>query len=715
MIVTSDKGTTDIIPLEIIIDDGVDNDDWVGNNQYYIYSINYYNPNPEIVSDILIKNTLPSEVNFIDASPGFNNKDNWVKWFIDEIPSKSGGHLWINVSVDESLDKIIEVVNNIEISINDTFENSTYITTLVGNPEPIIVIKNDDIDGYKITDCANCLINYTIQIENPNIVPVTGIWITDNFPEELNCLDASKDFFVDYDDGWIDWYIESIGPSESLSLWLKTSIKPSVESGEWIVNKVFVDSIETEENKSTSTPLIYKSAKIITFSQWFYKDWNSLFLGDTSVKDNDYSIENIFESVWGDIQIIFEKSSGKNYVKDETGNTLSIIDPKEIYLVKMKNETVFFIGNDPHENRPPVAILNGPFYGKAEKKISLNASQSYDPDADLYDEISGFRWDYLNNGTYSEWFDTPISKFSYDKNGTFIVKLQVKDKFGLNDTDTSKVFIGNQLPIADSGGPYNGFPDEDIAFNASASIDPDGKITGYKWDFDGDGTYDTEWLNNSNIKHIYQTEGEYTAELLIKDNHGETDSSKTEVKIITLNNPPSEPEVDGPDNGTIDKEYTFRFVSIDGDGDDIRYFIEWGDGTEKETDYISSGEEVEFSHSYDSYRSYYIRVNSEDVKGAPSPPTSHKISILPLSEDESETNNKNEESKSGFPIWVIIIFVIFAVAIILGIILIKKKGIKIPRIKKSKKDNQTLDAKDGEILEDESWDTKDAEPIETWE
>jgi lysophospholipase L1-like esterase len=62
----------------------------------------------------------------------------------------------------------------------------------------------------------------------------------------------------------------------------------------------------------------------------------------------------------------------------------------------------------------------------------------------------------------------------------------------------------SSAPIASAGGPYAGDVGEAIPLSASASLDPDGSITSYEWDFDGNGTYD-QTTPTPLTEHTYDT------------------------------------------------------------------------------------------------------------------------------------------------------------------------------------------------------------------
>jgi len=70
-----------------------------------------------------------------------------------------------------------------------------------------------------------------------------------------------------------------------------------------------------------------------------------------------------------------------------------------------------------------------------------------------------------------------------------------------------------------------------IIFNATASYDPDGFITNYKWDFgDGNITSTTEKI----ITHSYPLKGDYVVNLTITDNSSTTNSTTRYVQVVLI-------------------------------------------------------------------------------------------------------------------------------------------------------------------------------------
>jgi hypothetical protein len=75
--------------------------------------------------------------------------------------------------------------------------------------------------------------------------------------------------------------------------------------------------------------------------------------------------------------------------------------------------------------------------------------------------------------------------------------------------------------VADAGGPYRGVINEAVSFNGSGSSDPDGTVTGYRWDFDNDGITDSF---SRNPEYTYTGEGRYSVRLTVRGQSGIEDS-----------------------------------------------------------------------------------------------------------------------------------------------------------------------------------------------
>jgi hypothetical protein len=90
--------------------------------------------------------------------------------------------------------------------------------------------------------------------------------------------------------------------------------------------------------------------------------------------------------------------------------------------------------------------------------------------------------------------------------------------------------------------------------------------------------------------------------------------SITKSLVVPNENAPAAPEINGPSNGSPGEEIQYTFVTTDPNGDDVYYYIEWGDGSN--SGWIGpygSGVEVTESHSWDSQGSYTISAKAKDT------------------------------------------------------------------------------------------------------
>jgi hypothetical protein len=86
------------------------------------------------------------------------------------------------------------------------------------------------------------------------------------------------------------------------------------------------------------------------------------------------------------------------------------------------------------------------------------------------------------------------------------------------------------------------------------------------------------------------------------------------------NIPPNEPLIEGKIKGKVGVEYSYNFSTDDLDGDDVFYWIDWGDGTPV-VEWIgpyASGEVVIVKHTFATKSTYTISAKAKDVIGAES-------------------------------------------------------------------------------------------------
>jgi PKD repeat protein len=186
-------------------------------------------------------------------------------------------------------------------------------------------------------------------------------------------------------------------------------------------------------------------------------------------------------------------------------------------------------------SQPPVADLQADVTsGDKPVVVTLDAGGSMDPDGDIVD----YEWDFDGDNVFNESSngediargETPAT-VTYVAVGEYDATVRVTDDDGGKDTAIVHISVTNAAPNAvlqiatpDGNVPFT------TSFSAESSTDVGGTITDYEWDFDGDGLYneagteeETAHGNSAPADIPYDTPGEFTVSLRVKDDDNATD------------------------------------------------------------------------------------------------------------------------------------------------------------------------------------------------
>ena len=140
----------------------------------------------------------------------------------------------------------------------------------------------------------------------------------------------------------------------------------------------------------------------------------------------------------------------------------------------------------------------------------------------------------------------------------------------------------NIPPVANITGPRIGYVNQSLIFSAHYSYDPDGIIIGYRWDFENDGLFDTDWTEEILITHSFSNPRNYTIKLQVIDEDESTGVTSLIVTIIRLHPPLQLPiaQANGPYQAYTNQTITFYSNdSYDPDGIIVNYTWDFGDKT----------------------------------------------------------------------------------------------------------------------------------------
>ena len=166
--------------------------------------------------------------------------------------------------------------------------------------------------------------------------------------------------------------------------------------------------------------------------------------------------------------------------------------------------------------------------------LLFNASASSDPN-EPSSNLS-YRWDFDGNGFYeTPWSYESTIQHQYSASGQFSPVLQVRNSRGYIGWVAGSVSVTDLPPSASfTVDPASGLQTQLFAFDASGSTDLEdaGSVLLVRWDWNGDGVWDTDWTNVKTASHQFSAPGTYTVWLQVRDSAGLVNVTTRQVTVL---------------------------------------------------------------------------------------------------------------------------------------------------------------------------------------
>jgi hypothetical protein len=169
--------------------------------------------------------------------------------------------------------------------------------------------------------------------------------------------------------------------------------------------------------------------------------------------------------------------------------------------------------------------------------------------SDSFDDIGivNYTWTFTD-GTEKTLYEVSPT-YTFETPGTYVVTLNVSDTAGNYATDTvSIIVLVNSPPSASfTVSPLNGPVDMTFSVDASSSTDfeDDAGLLEVRWDWEDDGTWDTDWTTEKTATHQYSVPGDYTIRLEVVDTRLLSGQATAQVEVVDDGKPSTSAQLSG--------------------------------------------------------------------------------------------------------------------------------------------------------------------------
>lgn len=189
---------------------------------------------------------------------------------------------------------------------------------------------------------------------------------------------------------------------------------------------------------------------------------------------------------------------------------------------------------------PPVAAFKlSPASGLTTTIFNFDATES--KATNTGDTLLFIRWDWDNDNIWDTGFSRS-RKFEhrYYKPGSYVPRMEIRNEAGLSDTIQFPVQVDRGYSAPHPSFtilPSSGNLRTEFLFDAGKTRDDEDSLSTlkFRWDWDGDGIFDTGYSDQTAIKHYYNSSSVYSVALEVADPQGLNATIRKSVSVSTSN------------------------------------------------------------------------------------------------------------------------------------------------------------------------------------
>ncbi|MBN2315830.1 MAG: DUF11 domain-containing protein [Sedimentisphaerales bacterium] len=218
------------------------------------YGITFNNYTGDKVTDVIVVDTLPSEVIFISAdddgvSGSYDAKTHSYTWTYASWPPEVSATLELTVQVDKDVETGTIISNTASIVSEQTPLTTKRLDVGVGhNPLNLSKIIQGGAQGQVTSVKADSTITYVIEFDNSNDFVVKNVVVQDVLPKEVSFVSAQSGTVAgkyDPETRTCTWTLASLKSGQTVHLEVEAQVDADLAKGKTFTNTVTVESDET--------------------------------------------------------------------------------------------------------------------------------------------------------------------------------------------------------------------------------------------------------------------------------------------------------------------------------------------------------------------------------------------------------------------------------------------------------------------------------------